>query len=954
MSDISELLALLPLLDQALELQPAERVTWLADLHRTQPAHAAKLEAMIAAEDRLDRLGFLAEFPAVPAVPTLPLLGLRLGAYTLERPLGRGGMGTVWLARRSDGRYEGVAAVKLLNLALLDAVGAARFRREGTMLARLSHPHIARLLDAGLTETGQPYLVLEHVEGERIDNYCDARRLTPEARLRLFHQVLEAVAHAHASLIVHRDLKPPNILVTSDGTVKLLDFGIAKLLEEETAVDETALTDQGGWALTPEYAAPEQVTGGAVTTATDVYALGVLLFVLLAGRHPTGEGSRTPSDHVAGILEKEPLRLRAAVVPEAAAARGSSTERLSRQYAGDMENIVAKALRKNPAERYLSIAAFADDLQRYLMHQPVSARPDSLWYRTAKFIRRNRAGVVIAALLVLLLAAGAWHERVLRYRAETEARKAREVGDYIVSVFEVADPYSLGRQSGGDVTARALLEQGARRVDSSLAGQPEVQGQLRSVLGRAFTNLGLFDEATVLLRQSLAQHKKVYGEPNLIVADDMDRLGDALVQQDKYDEAEPLLREALAQRRRLLGSSHEATAESLDHLATLNQRRDDYADAEPLFREALSIRRGLFGDTAAVIAESLNNLGVLLFQRNAYGQADSVYREALAINVRQLGENHPRTAETLHNLAQTQTRLGKYDEAESLYRRALAAKRKTLGDAHPSVTVNLNNLGELLIQRNRVNEAEPLIREALALDRQIFGEQHSYVAASLRNLGTVLRLMGRFAEADRHYREALAINRTLFGPEHRAIATDLNNLGNLRRLEGDNPGAIRYFRESVGMARRLLGEDHINTLAFTINLGRALEAQGNAADAEQLLRGASAKLDPANGAQLAWYVNAQSGVGLALVAQGRAAEARDLLEPAVDLARGELGAEHLRTGDAQLALGRALLATRQYAEAEPVLRAAAALFEKQRVSQPYFAAQATATLAELRRYRPGS
>jgi eukaryotic-like serine/threonine-protein kinase len=952
MSDSSELLALLPLLDEALDLLPHERAAWLANLQRTEPARAARLEAMLATEERLDSAGFLADLAEVPAALPFALAGVRLGAYTLERPLGRGGMGTVWLARRSDGRYEGVVAVKLLNLALLDSVGAARFRREGTMLARLGDPHIARLLDAGVTDTGQPYLVLEHVEGERIDSHCDARRLTPEARLGLFMQVLDAVAHAHANLIVHRDLKPSNILVTADGTVKLLDFGIAKLLEDETALEDGALTDQGGWALTPEYAAPEQVTGGPVTTATDVYALGILLYVLLTGRHPTGEGSQTRSDHLTGILETEPSRLSAAVTPEAATARGSSAERLRRHYAGDLENIVAKALRKDPTERYASIGAFADDLQRYLSHQPVRARSHSLGYRTVKFVRRNRTGVAVAASLLALLAAGAWRERVLRYQAETETRKATEVGDYLVSVFDVANPFSSGPEDGGDVTARELLERGARRVDSSLAGQPEVQAQMRGVFGRAYAGLGLFDESTVLLRQALADHQKLHGDQNLIVAADMDRLGHVLVHRDRYDEAEPLLREALAQRRLLLGSAHSATAETLDHLATLYQRRQDYAAAEPLFREALAIRRGLFADTAAIVGQSLNNLGVLLFAKSAYDQAEAVYREALAIEVRRLGENHPQTAQTLHNLAQTRTRQGKFAEAESLYRRALAAKRKTLGDDHPTVAVNLNNLGSLLLQLDRVDEAEPVLREALAIDRKTYGEQHSHVAQSLRNLARVMMRTGQFAEADRLSREALAINRTVLGQEHSSIAMNLNDLGNLRRLAGDMPGAVRYFRESIALARRTLGDDHFNTQAIAINLGRALVAPGTVAEAERLLRGASSRLDTANAAHRPWYVNAQSGLGLVLVVQGRAIQARDLLEPVVRMARGQLGEGNVRTADAELALGRALLSARRYADAEPVLRAASAAFEKQRTTQPYFAADAAAALAELRRHRP--
>ena len=403
-----------PLVDRALDLPAGERAAWLAELRQEDPAAARELESLLAAEPELDAAGFLVAGAgplggtSEPPTPPLALAGWQLGAWTLERPLGQGGMGSVWLARRSDGRFEGAAAVKLLNVALLDPVGAARFQREGNLLARLNHPNIARLLDAGVTPGGQPYLVLEYVEGERLDRYCDARRCSPDLRLALFLDVLAAVAHAHANLVVHRDLKPSNILVTADGAVKLLDFGIAKLLEEGVpGAEASTLTDVGGRALTPEYAAPEQVTGGAVTTATDVYALGVLLYVLLAGRHPTGDGSRTTAEHLKGVLDTEPPRLSAAVT--AAEARASSPDRLRRLYAGDLDNIVAKALKKRPEERYPSVGALADDLRRHLAHEPVSARPDSVRYRAGRFVRRNRVGVVAAlAMAVTLLGATAF------------------------------------------------------------------------------------------------------------------------------------------------------------------------------------------------------------------------------------------------------------------------------------------------------------------------------------------------------------------------------------------------------------------------------------------------------------------------------------------------------------------------------------------------------------------
>jgi tetratricopeptide (TPR) repeat protein len=920
-----------------LDLPPDEQTAYLDRAAPDDPELRQEVLSLLQAHRHAE--GFL-EAPPSPMVMALldatQLLALagahdRIGPWRIVRSIGHGGMGAVFLGERADGEFEQRAAIKIIRYGTPGWI--RRFLEERRILALLEHPGIARLIEGGLTPGGLPYFAMELVDGIPIDRYGDDHDLSVDSRLELFAQVCDAVTYAHQHLIIHRDLKPSNILVTPAGRVKLLDFGIAKLLSGATGA---AQTDTQLPAMTPEFAAPEQVRGEAVSMATDVYALGVLLYLLLTGQHPYDVRDKPLAELTRIICEQEPPR------PSARA-----PEARRRRLRGDLDLIVLTALHKDPKRRYLSPAALAEDLRHFREGRPVLARPDTAGYRARKFVGRHRAAMAVAGSLVVLLLAGAGRERVLRQRAETEARKAREVGDYIVGVFDVADPFAAARQDGRDITARALLEQGSRRVDSALAGQPEVQAELRGVFGRAYTNLGLLDQATSLLRQSLAQHRELHGESHLTVAEDMDRLGNALMQQDKYEEAEPLLREALAQRRQLLGA-HGATAESLDRLATLYQRRSDYAAAEPLFREALSIRRRLFGDTAGVVGESLNNLGVLLFEKGANDQAERVYREALAMRVRQLGENHPLTAQTMHNLAQTQERQGKYAEAESSYRQALAAKRKTLGNAHPSVTINLNNLGALLRERGRLDEAEALTREALALDRQLFGENHSYVAASLGNLGTVLRLKGEFVEAERLYRESLAINRALFGPEHRAIALELNNLGNLRRLRGDVPGAVQYFREAVGLTRRLLGEDHISTIFSTINLGRALQAQGNAAEAERLLREASTRLDTANAGHRAWYVNAQSGLGLALVAQSRAAAARDLLEPTVRMALGQFGEEHVRTADARLALGRALLATREYAEAEPILRAAAATFERQRKAQPYFAADASAALAELR------
>ena len=363
-----------PLLDEALDLAAAERAAWLEALAKGEPGLAADLERLLADHAASEAARFLAGVAAPTAGASdldAGLAGQTLGAYTLERPIGQGGMGSVWLAHRSDGRYAGAAAVKLLNVSLIGRTGGERFRREGSILARLAHPHIARLLDAGVTGGGQPYLVLEYVEGKRIDRWCDDENLDVAARVRLFLDVLGAAAHSHASLIVHRDIKPDNVLVTKDGGVKLLDFGIAKLLEESAPSGEaTELTREGGRALTPEYAAPEQLLDEPVTTATDVYALGVLLYVLLGGQHPAGTTTRSPAELVKTIVDTPAPRLSDAVASRRtlppgllalnAARRAATPERLSRLLRGDLDNIVAKALKKSPAERYATVDAFAD------------------------------------------------------------------------------------------------------------------------------------------------------------------------------------------------------------------------------------------------------------------------------------------------------------------------------------------------------------------------------------------------------------------------------------------------------------------------------------------------------------------------------------------------------------------------------------------------------------------
>ncbi len=498
-----------PLLDRALDLDAAERTAFLASVRTSAPELADRLEALMAAHARVANSDFLAQGPGGVVEALRPdLTGQTIGAYTLDRKLGQGGMGAVWLAHRSDGRFSGQVALKLVNHAVFDATARDRFEREGTILARLSHPNISRLLDAGVTTAGQPYLVLEYVEGTHIDDYADRHRLDVTARLGLFLQVAEAVAHAHENLVVHRDLKPSNILVRPDGTVKLLDFGIAKLLTDEASNAAADASHATALVLTPKYAAPEQVREGIVSTVTDVYALGVLLFLLLAGRHPTAPEASSAADYLRAI-ERQPDRIDAvlrAIANDAAQAtriaeaRGTTIERLQRRCSGELETILTVALRTDPADRYRSVAAFADDIRRHLRREPVSVQPDSWWYRTSRLIARRRLESVAAAVTAVGILAGAgvavWQARVAqqqRDRALVAEAEARALNTYLVD--ELLTASTPERAQGQPVSVADVLGRASRSVGYAFADRPMLEAHMRATLARSYLAIGALGEA---------------------------------------------------------------------------------------------------------------------------------------------------------------------------------------------------------------------------------------------------------------------------------------------------------------------------------------------------------------------------------------------------------------------------------------------------------------------------
>jgi len=514
-----------PYLEEALSLAENERGAWLESLRAQKSEVAALLDQLLDSHRAAAQEHFLEQ--QLPLPEESSVAGQIIGAYRLISPLGQGGMGSVWLAERSDGRFERRVAIKFLHFSVA-ASGTERFKREGKILGQLAHPHIAELIDAGVTERSEPYLVLEHVEGEHIDTYCDTRRLDIESRIRLFLDILSAVTHAHASLVVHRDLKPSNVLVRNDGQVKLLDFGIAKLLAEDASAEATLLTLEGGGALTPQFAAPEQVTGAPITTATDIYALGVLLYLLLTGQHPAGPATRSAAKLVKAIVDTEPARASAATAsPDGkniADQRAATPEKLARQLRGDLDTIVARTLKKSPAERYSSATALADDLRRYLKNEPISARPDSFTYRANKFVRRNKLGVTLTALaLIGIIIAIVAVQREAR-RAEYRFQQVRKLAHSVL--FEL-NP-QIENLAGATPAREQLVKTSVEYLDS-LASEGSNNSSLQIELATAYqrigdvqgnfrysSNLGHTDAALESYRKAVAIARKLGNSPQAL------------------------------------------------------------------------------------------------------------------------------------------------------------------------------------------------------------------------------------------------------------------------------------------------------------------------------------------------------------------------------------------------------------------------------------------------------
>lgn len=733
--------------------------------------------------------------------------GRRIGAYRLLRLLGRGGMGVVYLAERADELYSKQVAIKLLPIGLETAEARERFERERAILAQLDHPGIARLLDGGVTPEGTPYYVMEYVPGEPLDRYCERHGLDIEARLQLFRQVCEAVHYAHRNLVIHRDIKPSNILVTQDSGARLLDFGVAKLLEPRDADVATATLPDRRY-VSPTYAAPELLGGGRVTTACDVYGLGMVLYELLAGATPFGDEKRTPMEWVETVRD-----LRAQPPSQACVLGAAWCARLR----GDLDTITLKALSSEPDRRYESVQALLDDIERHRTGRTVEARPDSLGYRFGKFWQRHRVAVTLVVMLAVSILAGlvvsVWqaHQAALArdrarleaVRAQEEADRASRVARFLGELFMAANPESEG---GASLSALELLDSGVEMIEEKFPDDPLIRAELQHKVGAIYVDYRMPEKAEALLTKALETRRASLGPGHADTVDVLNTLGVLAYQTGDYELAGEYLEEA---RRFLETNDGDALrlASTLNVLGLLHKRQGRYDEAIADYELAAKIYQVESDGDDAALGRVFNNLGTVYHDMSRHEEAIPNFERALAIYETSVGPDHYLTAGALGNLAMARRLSGDLEGVEEQLRRVVRIMESDWGHDHPSVAINQSELARALTDLGKVEEAEALLKDSLNILRNTWGPDHPYTAYDLKSIGFVHLERDDPQGAIPYFEEALAVREKHFGPGHPDVANSLQALANALEDAGRLDEALNNHEKALGIWRQAVGED---------------------------------------------------------------------------------------------------------------------------------------------------
>jgi eukaryotic-like serine/threonine-protein kinase len=791
------------LYEELSELNQDQRESFYNE-HNTKVGLKEELEALIELNDSsktyFDNLSQNIISPAIFEISDLPPSSGRVYNYKILKKIGRGGMGSVYLAERDDDAYKSLVAVKILRRGLKNEEIIVGFKSERQILAQLNHPNITHLLDGGMTTDGRPYFVMEYVEGKPITEYCDEKKLTLTDRINLFNQICDTLAYAHQNLVIHRDLKPANILVTKDGIVKLLDFGIAKFIDEKSSLLKNKISDEKRL-LTPEYASPEQIKGVQMNTSSDIYQLGLVFYKLISGQSPFNFQEKSFAETKQIILKKAPPapsdRFQQSghqEKKEIADKRSTNALSLKKDLRNDLDYIALMALQKKPEKRYKSILEFKEDLERFQNDFPVISRGNNIKYKSIKYIKRNKFNIAVSLLFLTMLFSFAfiYNFSVTEQRnyAQQEALKASQVTSFLIDLFEANDP---DLAQGVDFTASELLESGLERIEM-LEDLPEVQSDLYEVTGQIYRKLGQFDEA------------------------------------------EQLYQTALELRENSIEPNHQEIASIYNQLGLLYSDIGDFERAEQILRDAIELANETFVIPDPIRSESITNLAYVLRRTGNYDEAERMYRESYRIRNRSLGSEHPSTIETLSSIGVTLLNKGDYNGAKSILQDVLELRLNTLGPSHPDVAMSMNSLGAVLLYTGQFEDAEDYFRESLRIRTKLFGELHPKVALSMNNLGIALREQEYLDEAYDYMNRALMIRKESLGDQNINTAISLFTKGQLLLQMGDPDGAGITLKEANEIFQDQLGNSHSFTARSMISLGLSYLHSGELNPGEELIK----------------------------------------------------------------------------------------------------------------------
>ncbi len=823
-----------------------------------------------------------------------------LSAYTLTENLGSGSMGNVYLAHRSDGSFEKKVAIKFIRSDRVDKESTLRFISEQKILARLDHPYITRLVDAGYDNTRKsPYITMEFVEGGKdIVSYCRDKCLSIKDILKLFSQVLEAVSFAHRNFVIHRDLKPSNILVGSDGNVKVLDFGIAKSIDPDRNDNQTETKVNP---FTPRYASPEQLTSGPLTTGSDIYSLGVVLYELLTNTLPFSD-TKSDIKLANAIISKTPLE------PSRAVEDGDDTtiflvkgekqnsKENTRQIKdrrkilkGDLDQIVLKSLRKEPERRYQSASEFKEDLDRYLSKRPVKARKDTILYLSTRFIQRNRVMVTLIAIFIFAVLGQQIRVMNERDNAIIKGEIANQVQEFMISLFEISDP---GEARGNSITAREILDRGVEKIGKSLNEQPEEKSALMHTMGVVYRKLGLYDSSAPLLKDALELRQKFLPEGSIDEAKSLNEYGNLLWMQGQYEEAEKHLKQALAAYKNLFSNDNLDVSNIYNNLGIVYRFIGEHDRAIEFCNKALTIKKDILGENHPDVAYTYNALGVMYDIKGEYDSAIEYLNKALAIRINSQGENHPEVATIYNNQGVVYHNKGEYDHAIEYYEKALAIRVKTLGEKNPLVANIHYNLGLVYSIKSQHKRSIEYNEKALVMRIKMLGENHRDVAASYQNLGSVYIEIGKYDRAIEYTKKALTIIVDILGNNHLDVTYSYSNLGIIYSIKGEFDRAIEYIKKALFIRIEALGENHLYVANTYNNLGEVYLNKGKFVIAIKYLKKSISILSTTVANNHPLYAEVYANLGEIYKGLSENFRALDYYQKALAIGIEKLGVEH--------------------------------------------------------------